>query len=269
MAVTAWRLPGTVVAPGWTNPNNIKLVDSNFASKAVGPGGYSGVIRGEAFGFTTDDIPAGSTIDGIEAETRLLSSGTAYPTAYALYVQKVGGTNIGNNKASSWNFAFDASVPTRIAGGATDKWGVNPTASEAIASTFAVAYEFQNVDAKFSATGNMDSIRLRFHFTPPPAPTVTSVSPSSGATAGGTAITITGTDFTGATGVTIGGAAATSVTVVNATTITCVTPAGTAGAKDVIVTTASGSGTGTGLFTYTSANRPRRPGVSLGMRIGL
>src|SRR5207253_10334456 len=45
------------------------------------------------------------------------------------------------------------------------------------------------------------------------APTVTSVSPSSGSTAGGTSVTITGAYFaTGAT-VTVGGAAATGVTV--------------------------------------------------------
>lgn len=85
------------------------------------------------------------------------------------------------------------------------------------------------------------------------APTVTGISPTGGPTAGGTSVTITGTNFTGAIGVTIGGAAATGVTVVNATTITAATPAGTAGAKDVAVTTAGGTGTGTGLFTYVAA----------------
>ena len=37
-----------------------------------------------------------------------------------------------------------------------------------------------------------------------PAPTVTSVSPTSGTTHGGTVVTITGTDFTGATAVDFG-----------------------------------------------------------------
>ena len=40
-------------------------------------------------------------------------------------------------------------------------------------------------------------------------PTVTSVSPNSGPAAGGTSVTITGTNFTGATAVTFGGTAAT------------------------------------------------------------
>ncbi len=85
---------------------------------------------------------------------------------------------------------------------------------------------------------------------PTTPPVVTSISPSSGFTSGGTPVTITGVGFTGATGVTIGGAAATSVTVVNDTTITATTPAGTSGSVNVVVSTASGlNGTNT-LYTY-------------------
>ncbi len=82
------------------------------------------------------------------------------------------------------------------------------------------------------------------------APTVTSVDPASGPTAGGNTITITGTKFTGATGVTIGGNAATSVVVVNDTTITAVTPAGSAGTASVLVTTPAGTNAANTLYTY-------------------
>ena len=98
-------------------------------------------------------------------------------------------------------------------------------------------------------------------FTYAAASTVTAINPTSGPLAGGTAVTITGTNFTGATAVTIGGVAATGITVVNATTITATTPAGTAGAKDVVVTTPGGSGTGTGLFTYTNLDPTLDPAV--------
>ena len=81
-------------------------------------------------------------------------------------------------------------------------------------------------------------------------PTVTSLTPTSGTTAGGTAVTITGTGFTGATGVTIGGVAATGVSVVSATSITATTPAGTAGTASVVVTTPAGSNAANTLFTY-------------------
>ncbi|GDY22183.1 hypothetical protein LBMAG56_35300 [Verrucomicrobiota bacterium] len=83
-------------------------------------------------------------------------------------------------------------------------------------------------------------------------PTVTSISPTSGSTAGGTSVTITGTGFTGATGVTIGGAAAPSVSVVSDTSITCTTPMGTAGTASVIVTTPAGANAANTLFTYLS-----------------
>jgi len=81
-------------------------------------------------------------------------------------------------------------------------------------------------------------------------PTVTGIAPPSGPPAGGTAVTISGTNLSGATSVTIGGAGATSVVVVNPSTITAVTPAGTMGARDVAVTTPGGTGSVTGLFTY-------------------
>lgn len=73
---------------------------------------------------------------------------------------------------------------------------------------------------------------------PPPAdpPVIVSIVPDEGPEQGGTAVTITGTDFDAAATVTIGGVAATSVIVVNSTSITAVTPAGTVGAADVVVT---------------------------------
>jgi outer membrane autotransporter protein len=83
-----------------------------------------------------------------------------------------------------------------------------------------------------------------------PRPTVTSVLPDSGPTRGGTQVTITGTNFTGAPEVRFGGSLATNVVVVNATTITAITPAHATGTVNVRVTTPGGSGTGVSLFTY-------------------
>ena len=83
-----------------------------------------------------------------------------------------------------------------------------------------------------------------------PVPIITSISPTSGTTLGDTAITITGTNLTGATSVKVNGVAATSVVVVSATSITAKTPAGTAGAKSLTVTTAGGTATKASAFTY-------------------
>ncbi len=67
-------------------------------------------------------------------------------------------------------------------------------------------------------------------------PTVISVSPPSGPVAGGTPITLIGTNFISGATVTLGGIAATGVTFVSATQLTAVTPGHAAGAVNVVVT---------------------------------
>ena len=69
---------------------------------------------------------------------------------------------------------------------------------------------------------------------------------------GGYSVTLTGTNFTGATGVTFGGVAATSVVVVNPTTITCTVPAHGTGSVSVVVTTPGGSNAANSLWRYYS-----------------
>jgi alpha-tubulin suppressor-like RCC1 family protein len=71
-------------------------------------------------------------------------------------------------------------------------------------------------------------------------PSVSKVEPNNGPAAGGTSVTLTGTELLGATAVKFGKTAATSFTVNSATSITATAPAGT-GAVDVTVTAATGT----------------------------
>ena len=89
-----------------------------------------------------------------------------------------------------------------------------------------------------------------------PVPTVTSVTPTSGTTMGGTPVTITGTGFITGTTVKFGTLDATSVTLNSATSITAVSPETiVAGKVDITVTTTGGtsvtSGTGDD-YTFTA-----------------
>ncbi len=104
--------------------------------------------------------------------------------------------------------------------------------------------------------------------TPLAPPAVTAVAPSVGTTLGGDTVTITGNRFTGASAVTIGGTAATSVTVVNASTITAVTPAGAAGTASVRVTAPSGTSAGNTLFTYVTPPTVTAITPALGSTLG-
>lgn len=80
--------------------------------------------------------------------------------------------------------------------------------------------------------------------------TLTAINPSSGTASGGTGFTLTGTGLTGATGITFDGIAATSVNVVNSTTVTGVTPVHAVGAVDVVIDTPAGGAALAGGYTY-------------------
>ena len=79
----------------------------------------------------------------------------------------------------------------------------------------------------------------RFTYEAPP--TVTAVSPAAGLPTGGTSVTITGTNFTGASAVMFGSTAATSYTTVSSTSVSATSPAEAAGTVDVRVTTPIGT----------------------------
>lgn len=83
-------------------------------------------------------------------------------------------------------------------------------------------------------------------------PQVYEITPNEGAAAGGTALVITGDNFTGVTAVTVGGVATTAFSVVNDGEIRCTTGAHAAGAVNVFLDKA-GTGadaTVTNGFTY-------------------
>ena len=95
----------------------------------------------------------------------------------------------------------------------------------------------------------------------PTPPTISSISPTTGAATGGTPVSITGSGFTGTTAVTFNGTAAISFSVVSDTAISAISPAGT-GTVHVNVTTPTGTADGV-QFTYsTAANPPFISGIS-------
>ena len=91
-----------------------------------------------------------------------------------------------------------------------------------------------------------NGINLYTYYAPP---AVTGCDPPLGSINGATPVTISGSLFTGVSSVTFGGAAATSVNVVNANTITCITPAHALGLVAVNVNGTYGTGSAN-VFTY-------------------
>ncbi|MFI5977768.1 IPT/TIG domain-containing protein [Streptomyces sp. NPDC051452] len=97
-----------------------------------------------------------------------------------------------------------------------------------------------SVPVTVTSPSGTSNTTVTFTYTSSP-PTVTGVSPSSGATSGGTVVTVTGTNFSGAGQVRFGSVNASSFSVVSPTQITAVSPPGIAGSVPVTVTTPAGS----------------------------
>lgn len=98
----------------------------------------------------------------------------------------------------------------------------------------------------FSDGGQTLSDTAQFSF-PATPPVITALNPTVGSTAGGTVVVLTGSGFTNASSVTVGGVAA-SFTVNTDSELTLTTPARAAGTATIVVTTPAG--TSSANFTY-------------------
>ncbi len=122
------------------------------------------------------------------------------------------------------------------------------------------------IDITVTTPGGTSTTSSADQYTFVAAPTVTSVTPTSGPLAGGTAVTVTGTGFTGSgfttTEVTVGGQNVTTscgtapcFTVNSGTSITVDVPAESAGTVDITVTTSGGTSaiSSADQYTYVAA----------------
>lgn len=242
---------------------------------------YRGIRTVNTYTFTNSysyvelvQAPSSSTV-----ADAMFTVGTSVDNYYRLYVS--GGTLYGLRKAggtkttlftlayNTTNHRFlrirhDSNTGNVTLDTATGSGGVPGTwvqqYSEAWNSSIAltgIIFEMKGGTsvAETNAPGKVifDNFQFAGNSAPPAAPTVTSISPTSGSTSGGTSVTITGANFVSGATVSLGGSAATGVTVVSSTSITATTTAHAAGAVNVVVTNPdTQSGTLNSGFTYTS-----------------
>ncbi|GHU07467.1 hypothetical protein FACS189431_2090 [Alphaproteobacteria bacterium] len=147
------------------------------------------------------------------------------------------------------NFVTGAGNTTVTIGG-TNCGSVNVTSSSSLTCQ-APAHAVGSVDVIINTVGGSDTAYGGFTYVP--TPTIDSVSPGYGPLAGGTSVTITGSDFdtvTGSTVVMVGGNICANPSVQSATSLTCTLPAGTAGQKAVSVETTGGSSSKANAYEY-------------------
>jgi len=199
----------------------VSVAGSNSASASLNSAG-AWVMQMATFSATVSTAP---TITSVSPKSGSTVGGTAV-------------TITGTNFATGASVTFGSAAATSIS--VVNNTTISATTPAGTAGAVSV-----------TVTVNGQNGSLANGFTYVAMPTVTNVNPSTGTTSGGTAVTITGTNFVSGATVTFGSASATSVVVVNSTTITAVTPAGSAGAVTVIVTVSSQSGTLPNGYTYT------------------
>ena len=230
---------------GLTNATSY-VVNSPTQITAVAPAGTTG---------TTVDVtvttPAGTSAISV------LASKYSYGVPTVALLDPVGGPAAGGNAVVITGTGF-----TGLSGAAAVKFGLtnatsyvvnSPTQITAIApaGTPGAVVDVTVVNpvgaSGIAGTGNDYTYGV---------PTVLALAPNIGTTAGSTAVTISGTNFVAGATVAFGtGFPATSVVVVNSTTITCVSPAHAAGVVDVVVTTPAGPSSIVGAgndYTYVS-----------------
>ncbi len=223
---------------------------------------------------------SGWTSDGdINSSNALISvSCTTAPTTFCTAVGNVGSAVAYHGISWSAAYHFDTNAPTAVScptatsciavdnGGDALTWnGAGNTGSDwSPTSVDPGGNDLESIScpsASFCVAVDDDGNALVDNG-PGPAVTVSEVSPDTGPTTGSTPITISGSGFALGATVHFAGVAATSVHVVNTTTITASSPPGSAGTVDVIVTTSSGSSTPNPAdqFTYTVVQSPSMTG---------
>jgi alpha-tubulin suppressor-like RCC1 family protein len=162
-----------------------------------------------------------------------------------------------------------------LSGASAVKFGASPATSFTVTSPTTVEALAPagtgTVDITVTTPAGVSPAGTTDHYTYEQPPAITKLSVKSGPVAGGTSVTITGTAFSGASGVSFGGTSA-SFTVNSATSITASSPAGVAGIANVTVTTPGGTSaiSTKDRFSYTPtvealapSNGPAAGGVSV------
>jgi hypothetical protein len=221
------------------------VVNNDTTITANAPAHAAGTVQVEV---TT---PAGSSADTLADN---YTYGATAPTVTG--VNPTGGPTTGGNLVTITGTGFGTSgspAVTSISFGGTNAPTFSVT-NDTTLTVLAPAHAAGSADVLVTTANGTSTNTIADNYVYGVAPTITSVAPGAGTTAGGTTLIITGTGFSGATAVTIGGTAATTYIINSDTQITATTPAHAAGTVDVVVTTPGGASANTtgDNFVYTA-----------------
>jgi len=275
-----------------TISSNVNLAPNGTAYRWFGlSSATANANRTAAPGLNDNNLTADVALTGggDDVANAYEAGGVVWSTSQS--VNKITFTN-GSFNAGSYDGVFDNNFTLQTTSDGTtwvtvSGWSVSPAYPYDVPAAAGVTYTFTGsslsvlgvrvVGEVHSLSGNdswfdnATEVQAFGTGTSNPPPTVASLNPGSGGLAGGLSVTITGSNFTGATGVSFGGVAASSFTVNSATQITAVDPAvSAAGSVDVTVTTGNGTSATSAAdkFTYVSPPSISTQPVSLTVTAG-
>lgn len=166
---------GTTLAGTEASSNN-----DVFAGISPTSLGVSHYLKCTNFGFTSSDIPSGSTIDGFEIEVRQhRTSGPAITSTAVKFVK--GGSIVGNDIGTAVD--WDTTETAVVYGNSTQLGGQSWTQSDVTASNFGCVLSFTCASSRLVAgfTHLVDQVRIRVYYTAPGGgPTMTGMSSVTG-----------------------------------------------------------------------------------------
>ena len=256
---------GTLSTTGPANENDdpvyidVPVINQPAGTMNIGaiPGGYSTYLN------TGATVTNEGTLQVANGGSLVMNGGSLANTDTGTLGVTVNGT-AGGISGSGVTLDLGSTLAVGTVGSPTS--GTFAPISGPVTGTFSLV-DWPGLTAGLAYAVSYPSSSVQVDLVPVPSglPTVTAVSPSFGPASGHTPITVTGTNFTGATGVYFGGIAASNVTVAtNGDSLTASSPAG-GGVVNVQVANASGNsqpsagdgfayGTGTGAVSVSGVS---------------
>ena len=160
--------------------------------------------------------------------------------------------------ASSGDLTFSPATSTTNAAGQASVTANAAASPQSVPENVTITATTSNASSRYATYPTTVSASTTTTITEPP-PTVTGITPDAGSANGGTVVTVSGTNLSGATAVDFGTVAAASFTVDSSTTITATAPAEAAGTVNVTVTTPFGTSATSAADQFTFGSTPSAP----------
>ncbi len=248
----------TITGANFSNSGNVVwFTDTSNGGSALTVSGVSSSAGGTVINVT---IPAGADDGGVIVKAAFsggaslsnewsidIGSGGAGDPPTITSVTPSSGPEGGFTNVTLGGTGFTGTTSVTFGGVNAMSFVVNSGSS--ISATTPAGTNGNSVDVVVTDADGSDTETNGYTYTANAVPNISSVSPNSGAAAGGVTVTVSGSNVLGVTDVTFGGVSGSNLTLVDNTSLTVDTPAGL-GAVDVVATNSTGSDTIVGGYTH-------------------